>query len=260
MNTDPVGIMNGIRSDDAMRDVLSYIMSHWVPLPDAAQANSSFSSQASQASQANGGLQGIHVASCPLEPAHVQGMPAFDPNAHMNVDLVDFSAMFPQAQAQAQTVGQSNMSFSPPLFIPPLPLKPNPKLARDGWTQEQDNLLLTLRQAGWAYSDISDAMRTQLGADISVNRLVKRFDKIRELYLDPLLEAVKNVMPEIMACIKDEMGKMDLGALPQTDKQLLDEIVEELPRSIPKFVQNRLLRKRKAMLSTPGYNPSAQGL
>ncbi|KAH8898188.1 hypothetical protein GQ53DRAFT_802602 [Thozetella sp. PMI_491] len=137
----------------------------------------------------------------------------------------------------------------PPGFLPTLPLKSHPKLCKDSFTPEQDNLLMTLKQAGKKYSEIVDAMRSQLGAEISVNRLVKRFDKIRDLYLDALPEAVKNVMPEVMACIKEEMAKMDLEALPHMDKQLLDEIVTELPRSIPKFVQSRVLRKRKTMMS-----------
>ncbi len=71
--------------------------------------------------------------------------------------------------------------------------------------------------------------------------------------MQPLPEAVKNAMSEIIACIKEEMTKMNLEALPQIDKQLLDEIVTELPRSIPKFIQSRILRKRKAMMVTnPG--------
>ena len=57
-------------------------------------------------------------------------------------------------------------------------------------------------------------------------------------------------MPDIMSCIKDEMDKMGLGRLSGSDKDLLDQIIQELPRSIPKFVQNKLTSKRKAMLNT----------
>ncbi len=94
-------------------------------------------------------------------------------------------------QAQNESIGIASVNpldiaslNAQSIFFPTIPLKPNPRLSKDAFTPEQDHLLMTLKQAGKTYSDIADAMRSQLGADISVNRLVKRFDKIRELYLE----------------------------------------------------------------------------
>jgi hypothetical protein len=49
-----------------------------------------------------------------------------------------------------------------------------------------------------------------------------------------------------MACIKGELDKLGYDALPQADKKALDEIMQDFHRSIPKLVQNRVYRKRKA--------------
>lgn len=52
-----------------------------------------------------------------------------------------------------------------------------------------------------------------------------------------------------MACIKVELEKLGSDTLPQADKQALDEIMQDFHRSIPKLVQNRVYRKRKAAQS-----------
>jgi hypothetical protein len=58
-----------------------------------------------------------------------------------------------------------------------------------------------------------------------------------------------------MACIKGELDKLGYDALPQADKQALDEIMQDFHRSIPKLVQNRVYRKRKAEQSTTSSYP-----
>ncbi len=67
------------------------------------------------------------------------------------------------------------------------------------------------------------------------------------MVLKPLPEAIKNGMPEIMAVIKNAMARsgIDFDSLPEADKKAL----AELPKMIPKLVQNRVLQKRKAQLS-----------
>jgi hypothetical protein len=53
-------------------------------------------------------------------------------------------------------------------------------------------------------------------------------------------------MPGIMSVIERELGKLkDLNNLSEEDKAALEGLRKELPR----IVQNRALRKRKAILS-----------
>ena len=109
------------------------------------------------------------------------------PNSHgFDMDTKPPSAFPPTSFQQSDYPGgyaNGDTMLGTP-FFPPLSLKPNAKLPRDGWTQDQDNLLMTLKQAGLPYSNISEAIKTQLGADITENRLAKRFNKIREHYFD----------------------------------------------------------------------------
>jgi hypothetical protein len=67
------------------------------------------------------------------------------------------------------------------------------------------------------------------------------------LISQPLPEAVRNVMPELVTAVKDEMTRMDLSMLTEADKTAMEEILKELPRMIPRFVQNRVMRKRKCV-------------
>lgn len=71
------------------------------------------------------------------------------------------------------------------------------------------------------------------------------------MHHQPLPAAVKNAMPDIMACIIGHMNKMpELAELAENEQDLLEQIIHELPRSIPKFVQNKVTSKRKTMLNT----------
>jgi hypothetical protein len=74
--------------------------------------------------------------------------------------------------------------FSLPAYLPQLPIAPNAKFEKESWTAEQDNLLFILRRSGMPFAEIVKAMQDQLGTEVSENRLVKRFGKIRESYLD----------------------------------------------------------------------------
>lgn len=80
------------------------------------------------------------------------------------------------------------------------------------------------------------------GIVASTNALSKRHTnllKVQKEYLEPLPEAIKNVMPEIMALIRNEAVRKGLSA---SDMKSLDD----LPEVIPNLVQNRLLRKKSA--------------
>lgn len=65
--------------------------------------------------------------------------------------------------------------------------------------------------------------------------------------MQPVAEATKSAMPDIMGVIMRELGKrMDVSQLSEADKKVLEGLQQDLPR----IVQNRVLRKRKTMLST----------
>lgn len=76
-------------------------------------------------------------------------------------------------------------SMQSPMFLPPTAAtRPNRRPQKDGWTKDEDNLLLTLRKEGWEYSQIAEEMRTKLGVNRTENCLVKRLQKIQVQYLE----------------------------------------------------------------------------
>lgn len=54
-------------------------------------------------------------------------------------------------------------------------------------------------------------------------------------------------MPDLVTAVEDEIARMDLSMLTEADKTAMEEILKELPQMIPRFVQNRVMRKRKCM-------------
>ncbi|KAK0655075.1 hypothetical protein B0T16DRAFT_450817 [Cercophora newfieldiana] len=183
------------------------------------------------------------AAAAQAPPFHVDprlGAPV--PNGNWQDSILDSGGQMPAMM--------DDHSYHPPaLFMPALPLAPHPRLPKEGWTQAQQDMLIKGRQAGQGFTEISNEMRVKLGVEISPNALVKRFQKIQETHLGPLSTAINNAKPDIMACIKGELEKLGLDALPQADKQALDEIMQDFHRSIPKLVQARVYRKRKAAQS-----------
>lgn len=54
-----------------------------------------------------------------------------------------------------------------------------------------------------------------------------------------------------MDILKDETAKLGSdGALSKGEKEVLDRVMRDLPRALPKFVQSRVTRTRKALLNT----------
>jgi len=96
--------------------------------------------------------------------------------------------------------------LAPANFMPSVPVTPNRKLPREGWTQEQQNMLIKARQAGLGFTEISAKMRVKHGVEISPNALVKRFQKVQGHYLgvsgppwDKAGERNKRMMTDIQA-------------------------------------------------------------
>ncbi|KAK5655920.1 hypothetical protein OQA88_5055 [Cercophora sp. LCS_1] len=150
-------------------------------------------------------------------------------------------------------------------YVPPVAPWVSSRIAKDNASKAQEKLLVTLRQAGVGFEDIALEMKAKFGVDVSANALVKRYQKTLDAYLlvsppqsqylsgtnhltltqQPVAEATKSAMPDIMEVIMRELGKrMDVGQLSEADKKVLQGLQQDLPR----FVQNRALRKRKAMV------------
>jgi len=101
---------------------------------------------------------------------------------------------------------------------------------------------MNLRKAGWPYKDIVQELEKKHDVVATPNALAKRHRnllKSQEEYLEPLPEAIKKVMPEIMDLIKKEAKRMKLS---NADMESFDDLLEVIPST----VHNRILRKKKA--------------
>ncbi|KAK0750486.1 hypothetical protein B0T18DRAFT_389891 [Schizothecium vesticola] len=120
------------------------------------------------------------------------------------------------------------------------------KLLKQTVEREQEEILVRRRAEGIGFNHIADEISLKTGVKVTRNALVKRYQKILDSYLVPVAEATKIAMPGIMSVIERELGKLtDLNNLSEEDKAALEGLRKELPR----IVQNRALRKRKAILS-----------
>lgn len=102
---------------------------------------------------------------------------------------------------------------------------------------------MELRKAGWGYNEIAKDLGERYNIWITPNALVKRAQKLQktqENYQEPLTKVINNVIPDIMALIRNEAARIQLSA---ADQKLLDD----LPGMIPSLVQSRILRKKAAM-------------
>lgn len=86
-----------------------------------------------------------------------------------------------------------------PMFMPSAPSHLNLRLPKDGWSQELETMLIDLRRAGYKFPEISNEMRARHGVEISPNALVKRFQKIQELFLE-VTEALKLRSVKLETC------------------------------------------------------------
>ncbi|KAK0724169.1 hypothetical protein B0H67DRAFT_640734 [Lasiosphaeris hirsuta] len=112
-------------------------------------------------------------------------------------------------------------------------------------------MLMELRRSGLGFSEISSEMRLRFGINISPNALVKRAGKLKDQYLEPLPEAIRNAMPEVMGVIQNHLEKTDLRKLSAGEKKAVAEVLKDLPQEIPKLVLQRMLRKLNE--AHPGY-------
>ncbi|KAK4214224.1 hypothetical protein QBC37DRAFT_387358 [Rhypophila decipiens] len=167
-----------------------------------------------------------------------------NPGEYMPAPFTNYSQGFAE---------RMNYTASSTLFLPtspPPPCHPSSRTSREGWSPEEDNFLVGKRKEGRGFSQIGQEMFAKYGVFRADNCLVKRLQKIQGQYLEPLPMAMKNRMPELLDILKDELDKLGLDGVSGDDKEVLDQVMQDLPRLLPKFVQNRVTNTRKALLNT----------
>ncbi|KAK3380642.1 hypothetical protein B0T24DRAFT_198419 [Lasiosphaeria ovina] len=200
--------------------------------PSAEQVHN-FNSQAAPYSLFDGGLP--HLSS-PLQPPAATIMGSYTNPAPL---------LGPSAQTDFMTA-----SLSPETPISPTPI--HDRSTRD-ITDEVNMMLLTLRDAGQGYSEISAAIQRRFGVMISCNALTKRYNKMEGVRMSLLATAIQSSMPEIMSLIESRLTQMDNGSLSETERQRVRELMVDLPNSFPRWVENRLTRRGG---STPSRVPT----
>ncbi|RYP56310.1 hypothetical protein DL769_009941 [Monosporascus sp. CRB-8-3] len=149
------------------------------------------------------------------------------------------------------TAGRQSMAAYDPtlpayMLVPPVFPGYFQQLPKEIQAQQIEIVLISLRQSGSQYAEISNTIKALFGVEITANALVKQFGKLQDQYFGPLPEAVKNAMPDLVAAVKDKMACMDLR-LSEAEKKAMEDILKELPQIIPRFVQHRVVQKRKGM-------------
>lgn len=146
----------------------------------------------------------------------------------------------------AWLLGSSAQTDPMSTFLPPeTPIPPTPIHDRSTGdiTDEVNIMLLTLRDAGQGYSEISTAIQERFGVTISCNALTKRYSKMEHVRMSALPTAIQISMPEIMGLIERRLTQMDNGSLSETERQRVRELMVDLPNSFPRWVENRLARR-----------------
>ncbi|RYO75322.1 hypothetical protein DL764_010492 [Monosporascus ibericus] len=148
--------------------------------------------------------------------------------------------------AGTQSIAAYDSTLPAYTLVPPVFPSYFQQLPKEIQAQQIEIVLISLRQSGAQYAEISNTIRALFGVEITPNALVKRFGKLQDQYFGPLPEAVKKAMPDLVAAVKDKMACMDLR-LSEAEKKAMEDILKELPQIIPRFVQHRVMQKRKGM-------------
>ncbi|RYP65912.1 hypothetical protein DL770_008907 [Monosporascus sp. CRB-9-2] len=148
--------------------------------------------------------------------------------------------------AGTQSMAAHDSTLPAYMLVPPVFPNYFQQLPKEIQAQQIEIVLISLRQSGAQYAEISNTIRALFGVEITPNALVKRFGKLQDQYFGPLPEAVKKAMPDLVAAVKDKMACMDL-MLSGAEKKAMEDILKELPQIIPRFVQHRVMQKRKGM-------------
>ncbi|KAF5575073.1 hypothetical protein FPANT_11479 [Fusarium pseudoanthophilum] len=110
--------------------------------------------------------------------------------------------------------------------------------SNNGWTKEQDKLLMSLKAQGLGYSAIQDEMRKQFGSTRNKNVLVKRFAVLKKRYKPQIKTRIvrdisKKITPEIIKAVGKELEKVTSSG----SNSIATELEDLVPLRLPEFLE-----------------------
>ncbi|KAF5551099.1 hypothetical protein FNAPI_7498 [Fusarium napiforme] len=130
---------------------------------------------------------------------------------------------------------ESTPSFDGGPFTPPIASTPS---SSNGWTKEQDKLLMSLKAQGLGYSAIQDEMRKQFGSTRNKNVLIKRFAVLKKRYKPQIKTRIvrdisKKITPEIIKAVGKELEKVTSSG----SNSIATELEDLVPLRLPEFLE-----------------------
>ncbi|KAF5968346.1 hypothetical protein FCOIX_11464 [Fusarium coicis] len=110
--------------------------------------------------------------------------------------------------------------------------------SNNGWTKEQDTLLMSLKAQGLGYSAIQDEMRKKFGSTRNKNVLVKRFAVLKKRYKPQIKTRIvrdisKKITPEIIKAVGKELEKVTSSG----SNSIATELEDLVPLRLPEFLE-----------------------
>ncbi|KAF5650871.1 hypothetical protein F25303_4248 [Fusarium sp. NRRL 25303] len=110
--------------------------------------------------------------------------------------------------------------------------------SNNGWTKEQDNLLINLKAQGLGYSAIQDEMRKEFGWTRNKNVLVKRFAVLKKRCKPQIKTRIvrdisKKITPEIIKAVGKELEKVTSSG----SNSIAAELEDLVPLRLPEFLE-----------------------
>ncbi|PNP75018.1 hypothetical protein FNYG_11665 [Fusarium nygamai] len=110
--------------------------------------------------------------------------------------------------------------------------------SNNGWTKEQDKLLMSLKAQGLGYSAIQDEMRKEFGSTRNKNVLVKRFAVLKKRCKPQIKTRIvrdisKKITPEIIKAVGKELEKVTSSG----SNSIATELEDLVPLRLPEFLE-----------------------
>ncbi|KLO85631.1 uncharacterized protein FFB20_11676 [Fusarium fujikuroi] len=114
----------------------------------------------------------------------------------------------------------------------------NPPSSNNGWTNEQDKLLMRLKAQSLGYSAIQEEMRKKFGWTRNKNVLVKRFAVLKKRYKPQIKTRIvrdisKKITPEIIKAVGKELEKVTSSG----SNSIATELEDLVPLRLPEFLE-----------------------
>ncbi|CVK94455.1 uncharacterized protein FMAN_03551 [Fusarium mangiferae] len=114
----------------------------------------------------------------------------------------------------------------------------SPPSSNNGWTKEQDKLLMSLKAQGLGYSAIQDEMRKQFGWTRNKNVLVKRFAVLKKRCKPQIKTRIvrdisKKITPDIIKAVGKELEKVTSSG----SNSIATELEDLVPLRLPEFLE-----------------------